>query len=101
VQKSARLWTHAIASYFVAFTAYYFLWANYKKISDLRARFLGGVTRAAPRQYAVLVTDIPPEVDAKNRHSQVDSFFRRLHPGSFESVQVISKFAKVRLISEK
>eukprot|EP00243_Klebsormidium_subtile_P003337 TRINITY_DN16700_c0_g1_i1.p1 TRINITY_DN16700_c0_g1~~TRINITY_DN16700_c0_g1_i1.p1 ORF type:complete len:742 (-),score=286.06 TRINITY_DN16700_c0_g1_i1:415-2640(-) len=99
-KKSARLWCHAFACYFVAFTTYYFLWANYKKMSDLRALFLGGVTRAAPRQYAVLVTDIP-NADAKTRHSQVDSFFRKLHPGTYESATVISKYAKVEKVYQE
>lgn len=96
LQGSARLWTHVIAAYWVAFFCYYILYTSYKNMSHLRAQFLSSFgARATVRQYAVLVTDIPASETA-DRHSQVDSFFHKLHPGTFEQAQVITKLTKVR-----
>ncbi|GAQ89688.1 early-responsive to dehydration stress protein [Klebsormidium nitens] len=92
---SSRLWTHVIAAYWVAFVCYYILYTSYKNMSHMRAQFLSSFgARATVRQYAVLVTDIPASEKA-DRHSQVDSFFHKLHPGTFERAQVITKLTKV------
>lgn len=96
MQGSARLWTHVFAAYWVAIVCYYILYKNYKTMSDMRAKFLGASgSRATVRQYAVLVTDIPASRTV-DRHSQVDAFFQKLHPGTFEQAQVITKLSKVR-----
>ncbi|GAQ89689.1 hypothetical protein KFL_005510040 [Klebsormidium nitens] len=91
---SPRLWTHVIAAYWVAFSCYFILYTIYKNMSHLRAQFLSSFgARATVRQYAVLVTDIP--ASETDRHSQVDSFFHRLHPRTYERAQVITKLSEV------
>jgi hypothetical protein len=101
--KSAKIWAFLLAAFWVSFVTFYVLWKSYKRVSTLRIREQTSA-KVKPEQFAVLVRDIPkPEVH-QTRSEQVDSYFRKLHPGTYEKCLVardISKAEKLYLEIEK
>jgi hypothetical protein len=101
--KSAKIWAFFLAAFWVSFVTFYVLWKSYKWVSTFRIQDQTSA-KVKPEQFAVLVRDIPkPEVH-QTRSEQVDSYFRKLHPGTYEKCLVacdISKAEKLYLEIEK
>eukprot|EP00253_Pinus_taeda_P022555 PITA_22555 len=91
--KSNRLWGFLIAAYWVSFVTYYVLWKTYKHVVHLRVREQTSL-ESKPEQFAVLVRDIPPVPVGITRKEQVDSFFRRLYPETYERSLIVSDIAE-------
>jgi hypothetical protein len=92
--KSAKIWAFLLAAFWVSFVTFYVLWKSYKRVSALRIREQTSA-KVQPEQFAVLVRDIPkPEVH-QTRSEQVDSYFRKLHPGTYEKCLVACDISKV------
>ncbi|PKU69353.1 CSC1-like protein ERD4 [Dendrobium catenatum] len=98
--KSSRLWAFLLANYWVSFVTFYVLWKSYKHVSDLRA-----ATRSSqavrPEDYAVLVRDIPADLQGQSRKEQVDSYFRALHPDTFYKSMVVTDNKQANKIWEE
>eukprot|EP01018_Ginkgo_biloba_P029931 Gb_08556 [translate_table: standard] len=92
-QESTRLWIFFVAAYWVSLVTYIVLWKVYKHILKLRGREQATL-KAKPEQFAVLVRDIPPVPPGETRTEQVDSYFRRLHPGTYEKSLIVTDFSK-------
>ncbi|KAH9308363.1 hypothetical protein KI387_036274, partial [Taxus chinensis] len=99
-QKSVRLWGFVVAAYFVSFVTYFILWKTYKHVLNLRAREQASL-EAKPEQFTILVRDIPPVPPGKTRKEQVDSFFRRLHPDTFEQSLIITDISEANKVWEE
>jgi len=91
--KSSRLWGFVIAAYWVSFVTYYLLWKTYKHVLQLRAREQTSL-ESKPEQFAVLVRDIPPVPVGITRKEQVESFFRRLYPETYERSLIVTDIAE-------
>lgn len=92
-EKSNRLWGFVIAAYWVSFVTYYVLWKTYKYVRELRSRTQGS-SMSKPEQFAVLVRDIPPVPVGITRQEQVDSFFRRMYPETYERSLIVTDIAE-------
>lgn len=55
--------------------------------------------KARPEQYACLVRDIPQAPKHMDRNEQVDTFFKKLHPDTYETCMVVTNLNKVRAFS--
>jgi len=92
--KSAKIWAFFLAAFWVSFVTFYVLWKSYKRVSTFRIQDQTSA-KVKPEQFAVLVRDIPkPEVH-QTRSEQVDSYFRKLHPGTYEKCLVACDISKV------
>lgn len=99
--KSNRIWAYLLGVYWVSFVTYYSLWKAYKRVFHLRNTLHSSLV-ARPQQYTVLVRDIPPFEKHETRSEQVDAFFRRVHPSSYESCMVMHNFDKAdKLFNER
>ena len=96
-QKSKRLWAFLVAAYWVSLVTYVVLWKTYKRVLKLRAKEQASL-EAKPEQFAVLVRDIPPVQPGKTRREQVDSYFRRLHPETFEKSLIVTDFSQAEKV---
>ncbi|GLJ44443.1 hypothetical protein SUGI_0932320 [Cryptomeria japonica] len=96
-QKSNRLWGFVVAAYFVSFVTYFILWKTYKRVLNLRAREQASL-EAKPEQFVILVQDIPLVPPGKTRKEQVDSFFRRLHPDTFDRSLIICDISQANKV---
>uniref|UniRef100_A0A0D6QTR2 CSC1/OSCA1-like 7TM region domain-containing protein n=1 Tax=Araucaria cunninghamii TaxID=56994 RepID=A0A0D6QTR2_ARACU len=96
-RKSARLWGFVAAAYFVSVATYYILWKTYKHVLQLKGRKQYSM-EVKPEQYVVLVRDIPPVPPEKTRKQQVDSFFRRLYPETFEQSLIVTDFSEANKV---
>lgn len=94
--KSARLWAFAIGAYWLTISTLFVLWKSYKHVVLLRTQDLSS-PKAKPEQYAVLVRDIPPPTSG-SISEEVDTFFRTLHPGTYESCIIVTNMAKASKI---
>ncbi|KAH7427494.1 hypothetical protein KP509_10G046800 [Ceratopteris richardii] len=93
-QKSPRLWAFAIADYWLTICTLFVLWKSYKRVMDLRLRDQASF-KAKPEHFAVLVRDIPM-VSIGSVEEEVDRFFRRLHPTTYETCIVVSNVSEAR-----
>jgi len=98
--KSTRLWGFAVAAYWVSFVTYFLLWKTYKHVLQLRAREQASL-ESKPEQFAVLVRDIPPVPVGKTRKEQVDSFFRRMYPETFETSLIVTDISEAHKVWKK
>ncbi|MCO5607709.1 hypothetical protein L7F22_061908 [Adiantum nelumboides] len=80
-QKSSRLWAFAIADY----------WLTISTIT------LDQASKAKPEQFAILVRDIPSP-SGQSIEEKVDSFFRKLHPTTYETCIIVTNMAKANKI---
>lgn len=94
--ESARLWAFAIADYWLTIATLYVLWKSYKHVVLLRTQEQAS-PKARPEQYAVLVRDIPPPATG-SMEEEVDTFFRMLHPTTYESCIIVTNMAKATKI---
>ncbi|XP_019190575.1 PREDICTED: CSC1-like protein ERD4 [Ipomoea nil] len=99
-ERSLRLWAFIIATYWVSFVAYYFLWEAYKHVVDLRVEALMSSEDRA-EQFAVLVRDIPPVPKGESRKEQVDSYFSRIYPETFYRSMLVTNNREVNKIYEE
>lgn len=90
--KSPRLWAFAIADYWLTIATLYVLWKSYKHVVQLRTQDQSAA-KAKPEQYAVLVRDIPPP-STGSISDEVDTFFRALHPTTYETSIIVTNMAK-------
>eukprot|EP00252_Welwitschia_mirabilis_P010620 TRINITY_DN239_c0_g1_i1.p1 TRINITY_DN239_c0_g1~~TRINITY_DN239_c0_g1_i1.p1 ORF type:complete len:737 (+),score=104.08 TRINITY_DN239_c0_g1_i1:109-2319(+) len=90
---SARLWAFVLGAYWVSFVTYYLLWRTYRHVLALRAREQASFV-AKPEQFVVLVRDIPPDPQGRTRKEQVDSFFRRIYPETFERSIIVTNMSE-------
>ncbi|KAL2610803.1 hypothetical protein R1flu_022495 [Riccia fluitans] len=91
--RSDRLWAFLIGEYWLSFVTFYILRQTYKHVTDLRAKDQSNV-RAKLEQFACLVRDIPPVPNNESREEQVDSFFKRVHPGTYEKSLIVTRLNK-------
>lgn len=56
---------------------------------------------ARPQQYAVLVRDIPAPEKHQTRSEQVESFFRRVHPHTYERCMVLHDFSQAEKLYDE
>ncbi|KAL2607537.1 hypothetical protein R1flu_026110 [Riccia fluitans] len=87
--KSSRLWAFLIGGYWLSFVTYYILRQTYKHVIELRAKDQSNV-RAKPEQFTCLVRDIPPTAKNETREEQVDSFFKQVHPETYEKSKIVT-----------
>lgn len=92
--SSPRIWAFLIGIFWVSFVTYYVLWAAYKRVVELRNNLASSLV-ARPQQYTVLVRDIPKAEIHETRTEQIDAFFRRVHPGAYETNMVVSNYKAV------
>jgi len=92
-QESKRLWAFVVAAYWVSVVTYIVLWKTYKHVLQLRAREQTSL-EFKPEQFAILVRDIPPVPAGKTRREQVDSFFGRLYPETFERSLIVTDMSQ-------
>lgn len=97
--KSARIWAFAIGAYWLTIAVFLVLWRTYRRVVLLRARYQS-TERARPEQFAVLVRDIPRPTSGTTV-DEVDTFFRKLHPESYERCLVASNIDKASKIWTK
>lgn len=93
-EKSSRIWAFFIGVYWLSFVCYWVLRETYKHVVALRAGAQGD-TKAKPEQFSCLVRDIPPRSKNESRTEQVDAFFRRVHPDTYEKSLIVTKLKKV------
>jgi len=99
--SSPRIWAFLIGIFWVSFVTYYVLWASYKRVVELRNNLASSLV-ARPQQYTVLVRDIPKAEIHETRTEQIDAFFRRVHPGAYETNMVVSNYkAADKLYNER
>lgn len=91
---SPRIWAFLIGIFWVSFVTYYVLWAAYKRVVELRNNLASSLV-ARPQQYTVLVRDIPKAEIHETRAEQIDAFFRRVHPGAYETNMVVGNYKAV------
>ena len=100
--KSSKIWAFLIGMFWVSFVTYYVLWKSYQRVVYMRDRAQASA-HARPQQYTVLVRDMPKPVGKESRNQQVDSFFARVHPGSYNreipvyNIKRVSKLQSNRL----
>ncbi|KAG6546299.1 hypothetical protein Mapa_012340 [Marchantia paleacea] len=92
-EKSQRLWAFLIGGYWLSFVTYYILRQTYKHVIELRAKDQSDI-RAKPEQFTCLVRDIPPLSKNETRSEQVDTFFRQVHPDTYEKSLLVTKLDK-------
>jgi len=95
---SMKIWAFFAAAFWVSLVTYYVLLKAYKHILKLRVQHESSQT-AEPQQYAALVRDIPKPGAHETHTEQVDTFFRQLHPGTYEKCIIICKLKKVRFMA--
>lgn len=91
---SPKIWAFLIGVYWVSIVTYYSLWRAYKKVFSLR-NMMHSSEVSRPQQYTVLVRDIPVSQEHEKRTEQVESFFRRVHPHSYERCMIMHDFSEV------
>ncbi|CAM6020246.1 unnamed protein product [Sphagnum balticum] len=91
---SSKLWAFLIGIYWVSFVTYYVLVKNYKHMIDLRTSEQAH-EKACPQQFSCLVRDIPKPPRGMTRVQQVDTFFKKLHPDSYEKCMVVTNHKKL------
>ncbi|KAI5057502.1 hypothetical protein GOP47_0027517 [Adiantum capillus-veneris] len=96
-QKSARLWAFAIADYWLTISTLFVLWKSYKHVVFLRTQDQASA-KAKPEQFAVLVRDIPSPPAGRSIEEEVDTFFRKLHPTTYETCLIVTNMAKANII---
>jgi hypothetical protein len=82
--------------FWVSFVTYFILFRSYRRILDLRVRRLRRSAKARPEEFTVLVTNVPPPLPNQTHAAHVDSFFRTVHPGSYERSIIVKDLRKVR-----
>ncbi|CAK9213165.1 unnamed protein product [Sphagnum troendelagicum] len=97
---SMKIWAFFAAAFWVSLVTYYVLLKAYKHILKLRVQHESSQT-AEPQQYAALVRDIPKPGAHETRTEQVDTFFRQLHPGTYEKCIIICKLKKALKLYKK
>jgi hypothetical protein len=97
---SKKIWAFFAAAFWVSLVTYYVLLKTYKHILKLRVQLESSQT-AEPQQYAALVRDIPKPGANETRTEQVDTFFRQLHPGTYEKCIIICKLKKALKLYNK
>lgn len=90
---SPKIWAFLIGVYWVSIVTYYSLWRAYKKVFSLR-NMMHSSEVSRPQQYTVLVRDIPVSQEHEKRTEQVESFFRRVHPHSYERCMIMHDFSE-------
>uniref|UniRef100_A0A0C9QXW6 TSA: Wollemia nobilis Ref_Wollemi_Transcript_816_2869 transcribed RNA sequence n=1 Tax=Wollemia nobilis TaxID=56998 RepID=A0A0C9QXW6_9CONI len=98
--KSARLWGFVAATYFVSVATYFILWKTYKHVLWLKGRKQYSM-EAKPEQFVILVRDIPLVPPGETRKQQVDSFFKRLYPETFEQSLIVTDFSEANKVWTK
>ncbi len=94
---SSKLWAFLIGIYWVSFVTYYVLVKNYKHMIDLRTSEQAH-EKACVQQFSCLVRDIPKPPRGMTRVQQVDTFFKKLHPDSYEKCMVVTNHKKVKAL---
>ncbi|OAY81991.1 CSC1-like protein [Ananas comosus] len=85
---SNRLWVHFTCLCFILFYVSYLLHKEYKQILDLRIRHIS-YHRHRPDQFTVLVRGIPLCTEHEARGCNVDHFFSKHYPLTYQSYQII------------
>jgi len=93
-EGTTKLWAFVVGTYWVSFVTYYVLVKNYKKMIHLRGKEQAH-EQARPQQYACLVRDIPAPPKLITRTAQVNAFFRKIHPDTYESCIIVTNLKKV------
>lgn len=57
--------------------------------------------KARPQQFACLVRDIPARPSRMTRREQVNTFFKKLHPDTYETCVIILNLKKVKREKKK
>ena len=91
---SSKLWAFLLGTYWVSAVTYFVLVKQYKHMIHLRGKEQAH-EKARPQQYVCLVRDIPAPPKHMSRAEQVDAFFRKLHPDTYESCTIVTNLSKV------
>lgn len=94
---SHKIWGFLVGMFWVSFVTYYVLWRSYRRIVSLRIRRQTSA-KARPEDFTVLVRNIPPPPANQTHAQHVDSFFRRLHPGSYDRCIIVKDLRKVKAL---
>eukprot|EP00249_Psilotum_nudum_P005543 c18984_g1_i2 orf=173-2383(-) len=92
-QGSDRLWAFVIGAYWMSLVTYLILWKTYKHVVKLRSQS-NSAPKAKPEHFAVLVRDIPPPKNG-TIEEEVDAYFRKLHPDTYERCRVVTDISEV------
>lgn len=93
-EGTTKLWAFLVGTYWVSCVTYYVLAKHYKKMIRLRGKELAH-DHARPQQFACLVRDIPPPPKRMTRAEQVNAFFRKIHPDTYETCAIVTNLKKV------
>ncbi|KAK9139612.1 hypothetical protein Scep_009293 [Stephania cephalantha] len=96
---SKRFWAHLVMAYIFTFWAFFVLYKEYKRITNLRLRFLASENRR-PDQFTVLVRNIPPDPD-ESVSEHVEHFFCVNHPDHYLTHQVVRNANALAKLVEK
>lgn len=99
-EKTPKLWAFLLGTFWVSIVTYYVLVKNYKHMIHLRGKQQSH-EKAGPQNYACLVRDIPSPPKNMRRAQQVDAFFRKLHPDTYDSCMIVTNLKKVEILSPK
>jgi hypothetical protein len=91
---SHKIWGYLLGMFWVSFVTYYVLLRSYRRIITLRIRRQASA-RARPEDFTVLVQDIPTPPAQQTQAEHVDSFFRALHPESYNRCIIVKDLRKL------
>lgn len=98
-EGTTKLWAFLLGTYWVSIVTYYTLIKHYKKMIHLRGKEQAH-EKARPQQFACLVRDIPPRPSRMTRREQVNTFFKKLHPDTYETCVIVTNLEKVKKIKK-
>ncbi|KAK9137168.1 hypothetical protein Sjap_007762 [Stephania japonica] len=96
---SQRFWAHIVMAYIFTFWAFFVLYKEYKRLTNLRLHFLASENRR-PDQFTVLVRNIPPDPD-ESVSEHVEHFFCVNHPDHYLTHQVVRNANALATLVEK
>lgn len=93
-EGTKKLWAFLVGTYWVSIMTYCVLVKHYKKMIHLRGKEQAH-EKPAPQQFSCLVRDIPPKPKGMSRREQVNAFFRKIHPDTYENCLIVCNLKKV------
>ncbi|KAG0605251.1 hypothetical protein M758_9G043300 [Ceratodon purpureus] len=93
-EGTTKLWAFLLGTYWVSCVTYYVLVKHYKKMIHLRGKEQAH-EKATPQQFACLIRDIPAPPKHMSRAQQVNAFFRKIHPDTYETCLIVTNVKKL------
>lgn len=93
-EGTKKLWAFLVGTYWVSIMTYCVLVKHYKKMIHLRGKEQAH-EKPAPQQFSCLVRDIPPKPKGMSRREQVNAFFRKIHPDTYENCLIVCNLKKL------